>query len=356
VKYDLSEFEKRVELGFLRKSEYKSLILYGYTDKCTFERAWDEYTLIARGLILNKDTGDVVGKCIPKFFNLGEMEQTFLKNLPDLPYTVSEKVDGSLGIIFHYEGEWHVSTRGSFYSDQAAKGAELLKKYNLSSIEPNTTLLAEIIYPQNRIIINYGDTEELVLLGAFRRNDGYEHDHETVQYMAASMGMRMAKSYNYTIPEMIALQETLPKDDEGFVVRFENGTRVKIKGKEYLRIAKLMSSLSPIALWETMKGGKVDQTYLQQLPEELRKDYEPYVAELDQQYKNVLVTIALETVTHNLKNFGPDWRKNVGLYLANNDVKYSQGIFPFLLGKNDALDGYILKQIRPDGNSMKVLQ
>jgi RNA ligase len=363
MEYDLSEFEKRVEEGLLRKSEKDNLVLYGYTDACTFARAWDEYTKIARGLILNKETGEVVAKPFPKFFNLGEMEETFLVNLPNIPYTVHEKVDGSLGIVFNYNGEWCVSTRGSFYSDQAGVAKELLKNYSLSSLEQDTTLLVEIIYPENKIIVNYGDVSELVILGAFSRKYGHEYDCDLLQYLSGSTGMRCAKTYNYTIEQMIALQETMPKDEEGFVVRYENGLRVKIKGKEYLRIAKLMSDLSPIALWETMKNGKVDTFYLQQLPEELRADYEPYVVELERQFEQIryeveesyqLVLSKLDP--DGLGYFGDSFRRAIGLHLKNNPISHSAAIFPRFLNNENSLNKYIMKTIRPDGNNMKSVQ
>src|SRR5271170_895905 len=120
MKYDLSKFDELVEEGFLRISEKDSLILYGYTDRCTFDRHWNEYTLVARGLIIHKFSGQVVAKPLSKFFNLNETEETSFKNLPkDMPYEAFEKVDGSLGIIFNYNGVWQVATRGSFYSEQA---------------------------------------------------------------------------------------------------------------------------------------------------------------------------------------------------------------------------------------------
>ena len=356
MKYDIAEFEKRVEEGFLRKSEKGDLVLYGYTDKCTFDRAWDEYTRVARGLILNKNTGQVVAKPFPKFFNLGEMEETFLTNLPTCGYKAYEKVDGSLGIIFYYDGEWQVSTRGSFYSDQAVMGKEILAQYDMSLVPKTLTLLAEIIYPENKIIVNYGQDRMLVLLGSFDTN-GHEYSHITLQGLADYTGMPLAKAYDYTIQDMITLQEHLKKDEEGFVVRFDNGLRVKIKGKEYLRIAKLMSSLSPLALWETMKDGKVDTFYLQQLPEELRADYEPYVVQLEQQYELIKLEIA-ESVNEVLQatspnGFGDNWRKDVGLYLNDHDLKHSSAVFPVLLNNNIALSKYIMKQIRPTGNAIR---
>ena len=53
--------------GYLRKVTNGDLVLFNYTDKTTFERAWQtKYTLHSRGLILNKNTGEVVAKCFPK--------------------------------------------------------------------------------------------------------------------------------------------------------------------------------------------------------------------------------------------------------------------------------------------------
>jgi RNA ligase len=59
---------------------------------------------------------------------------------------VWEKMDGSLLIVFWYEGKWIVATRGSFTSDQAIKGVELLKKYNTDIMFRHLTYCFEIIY------------------------------------------------------------------------------------------------------------------------------------------------------------------------------------------------------------------
>ena len=215
MKYSIAKFEELVEQGYLRKSEKGDLVLYGYTDKTTFERHWNEYTTVARGLILNRHTGHVVAKPFPKFFNLGETEETFAVNLPtDQYYEVFEKMDGSLGIIFYYEGKWDVATRGSFYSEQAEKAREMLKKYNFTNIPKHCTLLVEIIYPANKIIVDYGKEEKLVLLGAYSSADCTEyHLRSDVELMAMGQhGLRMevAPKYDYTIEEMIQLQKTMP--------------------------------------------------------------------------------------------------------------------------------------------------
>src|SRR5579863_10134244 len=164
--YDMSKFEDLVRHGYLRKVENEDLVLFGYTDQTTFERAWQtEYTRNARGIIFEKKTGRLVAKPFPKFFNLGEQEETQILNFPKEPYRVFEKADGSLGIVYYYKGQWNVATRGSLSSEQAIKAQEMLEKYNTGALNVAYTFLVEIIYPENKIIVNYGDDEKLVMLG-----------------------------------------------------------------------------------------------------------------------------------------------------------------------------------------------
>jgi len=357
MKYDLKEFEQLVSQGYLRKSEKGDLVLYGYTDKTTFDRHWTQFTKVARGLILHRETGEVVAKPFPKFFNLGEMEEISVDKLPlSLGYKAYEKADGSLGIIFNYQGYWNVATRGSFYSEQSQVAQTMLKQYNLAAVPSNITLLAEIIYPENKIIVNYNGQRKLVLLGAFDRETGEEVAPEQVEKYASMMFMEHAKKYDLTIEQMIQMQKTMPKDQEGFVVRFNNGLRVKIKGDEYLRIAKMISTMSPISFWESMEKGVVKREYLAQLPEEFRNEFEPIVKQLEDQYlkvKSDIQKVIVEGGFERIKNEDTNWRRTVGITLKENDVKHSPAVFPYLLGSENALDKYILKSIRPDGNEMK---
>jgi hypothetical protein len=57
-------------------------------------------------------------------------------------------VHNSLGIMFHYANEWHLATRGSFVSEQAIKGKEILDRNNLyvDLLSKDFTYLFEIIY------------------------------------------------------------------------------------------------------------------------------------------------------------------------------------------------------------------
>lgn len=55
-------------------------------------------------------------------------------------------VHNSLGIVFCWKNKWRIATRGSFESEQAIKGQEILDKHDLTKLDPNCTYLFEIIY------------------------------------------------------------------------------------------------------------------------------------------------------------------------------------------------------------------
>jgi len=131
------------------------LTIYNYTQKTQYDGHWDDVTLACRGLIVDSSTGEILVRPIPKFFNYEEVPNEV--PLSDSEYLyVQDKMDGSLGIIFNYKGEWILSSRGSFTSDQAVKGTEILKsRYKLDKFMPEVAYIVEIIYPENRIVVDY---------------------------------------------------------------------------------------------------------------------------------------------------------------------------------------------------------
>lgn len=353
----IAKFREQVDLGYIREVRQGDLILFNYTDKCTYDKAWNEYTRAARGIIFNEKTGAIVARPFPKFFNLGEMPETYLTSLPDEPYEVYEKVDGSLGIIYFYDNEWRVATRGSFSSEQAIKATELLKKYKFDDwADTFSTFLVEIIYPENKIVVDYGAEERLVLLGAVDTRSGDEIPLYSIEEVALLEGLTLAEQFIYGIEEMIELQKTLPKDQEGFVIRFKSGLRLKIKGHEYLKIHKIISNLSPLSFWEAMEAGIVKNEYLSQVPEEYTKDFEPIVTELSRQYREVWGEIMRDAEQLPACNWKEkDGLRAIGLFLKNHPtaIKHPSAIFPWVTNNPKALEKYIMKAIRPTNNVLR---
>ena len=266
----LEKLNQYYEDGLLYKQVHPTLPLtiWNYTEKVQFENLWDEVTLMCRGLVTN-DKGDIVATPFKKFFNIEEGKYTPTEN-----FEVYEKMDGSLGIVFWYEGKWILATRGSFTSDQAIKGTEILKRYNTDILFRHMTFCFEIIYPENRIVLDYGDDEKLVMLGAF---DRWGKDYDISDW--DEWGFDVVKKYD-GIKDFKELKAMVKDDQEGFVVKFTNGDRVKIKGVEYLRLHKIMTNMSTTAVWECLKNGDDIETLLKDVPDEFYKKIKDYVRDL----------------------------------------------------------------------------
>ena len=205
MKYDINLINKYVEDGLVVRQNHPEypISIYNYSRMCQYEGKWDDITLACRGLVLDNE-GNVLAKPFPKFFNYEELEgMTFRPSkIPNESFDVFEKMDGSLGILFNYEGEWIMATRGSFTSDQAVRGMEMLLKLPYERLNEGCTYLFEIIYKENRIVVDY-DYEDLVLLGIVDNADGYEFDMFnanlqgiTIADLHEAMGFRVVKKYD----------------------------------------------------------------------------------------------------------------------------------------------------------------
>ena len=254
------------------------LTIWNYTETVQYESKWDDITLQTRGLVTDVD-GKVVARPFRKFFNMEEGKHT---STPD--FDVYDKMDGSLGILFNYKGEWVLATRGSFTSDQAVKGFEMLQKYDYKKLHKDYTYLFEIIYNENRIVVKY-PYEDLVLLGMIDTETGYEVDlySESVDVRLSNLinnlGFKVVKKYD-GINDYSVLKEMIKDDEEGFVVRFSNGDRMKVKGEEYLRLHKIMTNISTTAVWEMLSEGKDVLELLKDVPDEFYKKIKMYVQDL----------------------------------------------------------------------------
>jgi len=272
----LEKLNEYFEKGLVYKQIHPTLPLtiWNYSEKVQYEGLWDEITLQTRGLVTDNE-GNIIVRPFNKFFNIEEGKHT-----PTEEFEVYEKMDGSLGILFFYEGKWIIATRGSFTSDQAVKAQEILNsKYIVESIPKGYATLFEIIYPENRIVVDYGDEEKLVVLGMTSRVSGKEMDYNSLLNVHNESGMSVVKKYD-GINDYKQLKEKIENNQEGFVVKFTNGERIKIKGEEYLRLHKIMTNLSTTAVWEVLSNGDTIENLLKDVPDEFYKKIMTYERDL----------------------------------------------------------------------------
>ena len=355
-----SYLETKAAIKFVNTQRYGDLILYNYSNSCVYEKAWDEITILARGIIIDPPSDKIIALPFPKFFNYGEMTD----QLPDEPFEVTEKLDGSLICIWHYKGEWHTSTRGSFVSDQAKWALNWLKRrVDYNNLHPDITYLAEAVYKENRIVVNYPEFEEgLYLLSAYNRLTGQEiADADTIRSVAGKVGFKKIAVFDYTFDRLLELAKTLKHDTEGFVVRFASGLRIKIKGDEYCRIHKLISACTPLGVWRILAAGDSIESVRAKLPEEFKTDFNKLVEILFGKFEATLAEINQGVeLTKNMTD------KELGIDLQwLNTVKLTevQKRFIFAARKGELADiktnpkhrllPKIFDTFRPDGNALE---
>jgi len=314
MKYDLNILSKYIDEGLIIKQVHPTLPLsiYNYSRECQYDGKWDDITLNCRGLVLD-NKGNVIAKPFPKFFNYEELKQG---DIPNENFEVYEKMDGSLGILFYYEeelsderryniwfnnnfqtgmerffdpnnlpdfddpyyeptprikGEWHMATRGSFQSEQAIKAKQILDtKYNVSSLRKTRTYLFEIIYPENRIVVDYGNDEKLVLLAVIDTESGEEIPNSALYFMVED-GWDVVTTYKTWGEDWETLKREISKDNEGYVIRFSGGMRMKIKGTEYVRLHKILTNFSTKDIWELLRNNEPLEPFLERVPDEFDK-------------------------------------------------------------------------------------
>ena len=189
------------------------LKLFCYSKSCVFDRAWNDHTMLARGLVIDEASKRVVATPFPKFFNVGERGES----IPDLPFEVFEKLDGSLIVLFWHDGQWRTATKGAFASEQAKWARERIASEDLSALDRASTYLCEAIYPANKIVVDYGFSA-LVLLAAYNGH-GIEYPFEALRTLGEQLGWPVAKRYEVdSVSDLLAQAKTLPLSEEGFVL------------------------------------------------------------------------------------------------------------------------------------------
>jgi RNA ligase len=268
----LYKLEQYSRTGHLFKQVHRTLPLsiWNYTPEVQYGQLWDEITLQCRGLVTDNE-GNVVARPFKKFFNIEEGKHT-----PTEEFEVFEKMDGSLGIVFKYNGEVIYATRGSFSSDQSKWMSNYGNENNFKDIlVEGFTYLFEIIYPENRIVVDYNGEEKLVLLGIINTETGEEVPHNDL-----FEGFDVVKKYD-GIRDYSELKGKVDNNAEGFVVRFSNGDRMKIKGEEYLRLHKIMTNVSTTGVWELLSNGGDVNEFLKDVPDEFYKKVKDYADTLN---------------------------------------------------------------------------
>lgn len=259
-----------------------SLSIYNYTAGVGALKIseWSDALKDCRGLILGPD-GEVVARPFRKFWNYEQV----LDQIPEGPFSVWDKLDGSLGIVCGYRGFLVVATRGSFESDQAKWAEGWLTDFMGGGFAPpeGLTYLFEIIYPENRIVVDYEGRKECQLLSVM---DNAKAEEDWTAFHGCPFP-KVNQHEPTPSPEQL-LADPVP-NAEGFVLRWSNGFRAKVKFEEYKRLHRLITQVSTRTIWELLRDGKSTEELMDRVPEDFKEWVRAQIHELNTRYDNLRV-------------------------------------------------------------------
>lgn len=351
---DRNEVARQIESGMLKAQVHPlaPLTILNYTQMAPWKpELWNETTDRCRGLIYNHETGELVARPFVKFWNYGDTRhpETMSENFPAEPPLITRKMDGSLGIVYRNpaNGLVEVATRGSFTSEQAVWATAWLRTNwtfpQNAMFLSQWTLLVEIVYPANQIVVRYG-WSGLTPLAAVNKVTGEEMQYEQLQSLFGNVVERFDK------PLSLLRTEDTP-NEEGYVVSWSRpGThplRVKIKFETYCRLHKLLTQTNAITVWEMLRDGKDVAELTKDVPAEYAEWIGGVITKLNTEHKDIY------TESARLMLYGPagtsdkeerklfaEWAKAMG--------RYTPLLFGILDGKD--VRPMIWKMIRPHGN------
>jgi hypothetical protein len=332
MKIDISKLDKLIDSKYISRQKHpeSDLFIYNYTPRAQFNKVWDELTMMSRGLILD-EKGEIIARPFKKFFNLGEHLNEG-KEIPNESFEVTQKLDGSLGILYWLDNKPFLATRGSFVSDQAVMGNKILKKYTnqLTKLDKNLTYLFEILYPENRIVVDYKGLEDIVLLATIDRQSGKEAGVDDWKDLFTVVNKVDG------INDLDQLTANQKDNEEGYVITFKNGLKLKLKFEEYVRLHRIVTGVNTKRVWEHLKDNQPMDELLDRVPDEFFKWLNVTTVGLKTAYKNIE-----DVAKHDFKDLGD--RKTNAIYYRKK--KYPSVLFD-MLDKRD-YSSKIWKLVRP---------
>jgi RNA ligase len=342
MKINIELLKKNIEDGYIIRQKHPSLDLtiYNYSQSAQYDNHWDEITLMCRGLILDSEY-NIIQRPFGKFFNKDEHDSEYKPNIPNLPFEVYDKMDGSLGILYWdaHDGYPKIASRGSFTSEQAMVGTKMLHELyseTFNRLDKSKTYIFEIIYTGNRIVLDYGDTNALVLLGIIDTATGKDLSLE-------SIGFPIVERFD-VVKDFDKLQALNTPNKEGFVIKFSNGFRMKLKFDEYCRLHRIITNVTSYDIWECLRNGTGFDEMLDKVPDEFYDWIKDCETKLKINYTNMHTSytrVFQSLVNISLKNNWSD--KDFALEVKS----YKHSGILFLLKNGRSIDDAIWKMIKP---------
>lgn len=249
-----------------RHQQYPNLVLFKYSmiDSPMGNPVVQE----CRGLILDESKDwEVVSRSFDKFFNYGEGHHPPVPNNPR-DTILQEKKDGSLCVLYFYDGMWRVQTSGSpdaggqVHAEAGMTFADLFWStfsdmgYKVPvDLHRDLCFAFELTSQYNRIVVQHA-APRVTLIGVRNRVSGEEYDPEVFSGLYESVKTFIPHSIKEISESFSSMS---PVSQEGYVMMWREGNRfnrVKIKHPGYVALHHMRDSTTDKAFYEVIRSGE----------------------------------------------------------------------------------------------------
>lgn len=361
---DIDKLANYIDEGIVGVRQHPTLPLdiYCYTRTATYDNIWNDVTGKARGLIVDRNTDEIIARPFEKFFNFEteDKPETHFSNIPKTEPIWLDKLDGSLGILWQYpiksytdengtkiiEGDLAITgiaSKGSFTSDYAEWATHWYHTNVQNPIWPKgyTPIFEMICQAIQTHVVLYDIPDQLILTALINNETGEELDYNTLYHYAKLNGLNVVEIYNFQNDDSVraALKQDRP-NKEGYVASWprlgQPPLKVKFKHQTFLKLQKIVHAATPKKILEalTNKDYEVLQTWEDGLSFELAEYVRGWRDKFTEAYSRVLL-FSKTTTQHLLERY--QTRKQMASFIFSplkpDTKKYSSVIFAMLDGQ-----------------------
>ena len=345
---DWDELAELLAGGFISCKAHNELPLYiyNYTKKASGISAknWSDTLSRCRGLIVD-DELHVVAVGQPKFWNFNEFEDTI-----EAPFYAYDKMDGSMGIVYQWDGYMGIATRGSFHSEQAEWATAFLnvrpdyQEFFEEFIIEGYTPHVEIIYNENRIVVDY-DYEDLVLLGTIHAHA--ENGTPVSNWFSPSTRYPGPVAESFKFDSIEDLLKAEPRDNtEGFVIFDSKGAKYKIKYEQYVALHRAIFNMTPKNLYElwATRDHEAIRDYVLGLPNEIQGEAQDILDRFQ-----VEMNMEIAEVLGYMKMLKVELRKDFALKMQESNIpsEYRGALFNLWEDNIGRLNRWSVQKVKP---------
>src|SRR5699024_9288944 len=216
---------------------------------------------------------------------------------------------------------------------------DIIEKKDLSFLDKNLTYCFELIHPDNRICVDYGDKKDLIYLSSFDVN-GKEYNNHKLMLNNGFSVVERSKITNFVYEQW---KNKNIKNKEGYVVKFSNNSRCKIKFDEYIKLHSLYTKTSTRDIWKCFREGDDITSILDDCPDEIYDWIKKVSEKLEKEFRILLMKIL---VKYNKTVLDLGVCDDKSFAIAIKDSKYKH--YMFCLRKGKDIKDMIWRRLEPE--------